>query len=93
MKAIVDRILENNLNELKGLSIEGEIPFTEEFLNELIGIFLENNSPHSATGTKTPASSEAGLDISQILNALDKKELKIELKEKLAVLKINAKKF
>ncbi len=93
MKAVVNRILENNLNELKGLSIEGEIPFTEEFLNELIGIFLENNSSQPTDGIKAPASSGAGLDISQILNALDKKELRIELKEKLAVLKINAKKF
>lgn len=93
MKAVVNRILENNLSELKGLSIEGEIPFTEEFLNELIGIFLENNSPQSTTGIKAPSSSGEGLDISQILNALDKKELRIELKEKLAVLKINAKKF
>lgn len=93
MKAVVQRILENNLNELKGLSIEGEIPFTEEFLNELIGIFLENSSMPSAAGIQAPASSEAKPDISKILNSLDKKELKIELKEKLAVLKINAKKF
>jgi hypothetical protein len=93
MKAVVNRILENNLNELKGLSIEGEIPFTEEFLNELIGIYIQNNSPQSSAGINSPSSSGAGLDISQIINALDKKELRIELKEKLAVLKINAKKF
>jgi hypothetical protein len=93
MKAVVDRILENNLNELKGLSIEGEIPFTEEFLNELVGIFLASGSPAKTTFQPPAPSTGAGIDFSQILNKLDKKELKIELKEKLAVLKISVKKF
>ena len=48
MKAVIDRLLNNNLNDLKGLSVEGEIPFTEEFLNELIQLFLENSKASKA---------------------------------------------
>jgi hypothetical protein len=101
MKAIIHRILENNLNELKGLSIEGEIPLTEDILNELIGLFKDSMTTqpesHSETEpfTVSPSSSSSGdsVDISKIYNALDEKELKVELREKLAVLKISAKKF
>jgi hypothetical protein len=101
MKAIIHRILDNNLEDLKGLSIEGEIPLTEDILNELIGLFKESMATqpksHSETEpfTVSPSSSSSGesVDFSKIYHALDKKELKIELKEKLAVLKISAKKF
>ncbi len=93
MKAVVHRILENNLSELKGLSVEGEIPITEEFLNDLIQVFMKSNSQQNAVVQKSSTSSAEGIDFNQILNALDEKDLKIELKEKLAVIKINAKKF
>ncbi len=93
MKAVVNRILENNLNELKGLSIEGEIPFTEDFLNELIGVFFESSSHKTTPEMKSSPSPAEGIDFSRIINGLDTKEVKIELKDKLAVLKINAKKF
>lgn len=93
MKAVVNRIIENNLIELKGLSIEGEIPITEEFLNDLIGVFMESSSSQTTGEERSLQSSAGSINFSQIINALDKKELKIELKEKLAVLKINAKKF
>lgn len=93
MKAVIDRLLNNNLNDLKGLSVEGEIPFTEEFLNELIQLFLENSKASKAPASPISPSNVANLDVMQILGSLDKKEIKIELKEKHAVLKINAKKF
>lgn len=93
MKAVVNRILENNLSELKGLSIEGEIPVTEDFLNQLIDAFMESSSQPTAGTIKSSPSMTGGINFSQILNALDKKEFRIELKEKLAVIKISAKKF
>jgi hypothetical protein len=93
MKAVVHRILENNLDELKGLSIEGEIPLTEEFLNDLIGLYLADNTQANTNSQQASSSFKEGIDFSQILNSLDTKELKIELKEKIAIIKINAKKF
>lgn len=93
MKAVVHRILENNLDELKGLSIEGEIPVTEEFLNELIRLYLADNTQNESTIQQPSSSYKEGIDIHQILNSLDTKELKIELKEKSLIVKVNAKKF
>lgn len=87
------KILENYLNEFNGFSIEGDIPITEEFLNELIEVYLKDNTPQSEVVPKTPASTEPGFDISKILNVLDKKELKIELREKVAYLKFKIKKY
>jgi hypothetical protein len=93
MKAVVDRIIGNNLDELKGLSIEGEIPVKEEFLNELLKLYLAGNSQPKSAAPQSSSSYAAGIDFSRILNSLDQKELTIELKEKVAVLKISAKKF
>ncbi len=93
MKAVVNRIFENNLDELKGLSIEGEIPVTEKFLNELITLYLAGNSQVETTDKQPSSLLSAGIDLNQVLSSLDKKELKVELKEKVAIIKINAKKF
>lgn len=93
MKAIVNRLLSNNLDELKGLKIEGEIPLKEEFLNELIQTFLEGSSLSTESSAGRATSEDQGIDFKQLLNALDKKELKVELKEKVALIKISARKF
>lgn len=93
MEAIVNRILKNNLNELRGLTIEGEIPVKEELLNELIQVYLESSGNSPDTLSASTSSKATGIDFMQILESLDKKEVKIELKEKIAVIKISARKF
>ncbi len=93
MKAIINRILENNLSELKGLSVEGEIPLNEDFLNEMIQLYLENNSFTNTQASSVSPPADTAIDFKRILNSLDKKEIKIELNEKTALLKISAKKY
>jgi hypothetical protein len=95
MNAIINRITDNNLQELKGLSIEGEIPVSEEFLNDLIKSFMETTP--SKPAPKAPSQSQetaaGGIDFTKIMSSLDKKEVSISLKEKQAILKISIKKF
>ena len=73
MKAVINRILKNNLKEFRGLSVEGEIPVTEEFLNELIQLYLENSSTVSTSPGQNTSSTSSGIDIMQILDSLHRK--------------------
>lgn len=93
MKAVIHRLLNSNLNELKGLRIEGEIPVTEDFLNDLIRIYLEYNHTPPEEGNMDKGGGLSDIDIRALINGLDKKELKVELKEKAAMLKVSARKY
>jgi hypothetical protein len=95
MYAIINKITDNNLQELKGLSVEGVIPVSEEFLNDLIKSFMEaapsKSSPQASFQSQEKAA--GGIDFSKIMSSLDKKEVSVSLKEKQAILKISIKKF
>lgn len=93
MEAIVKRILKNNLSELRGLMIEGEIPVTEEFINELLQVYLSKSVKVSDTSSESSPSKVNGINFMQIIDGLDKKDIKMELKEKAAVFKISVRKF
>lgn len=98
MNPIIRRITENRLNDFKGLSIEGEIPVSEEMLNEVLQLFLhQKKAPKKAERTEQSSSSSSSgndsPDIGQILDSLDENDVKIEFKEKKAVLKVTARKY
>jgi|GEM_PF-5923837 len=95
MYAIINKITNNNLQELKGLSVEGVIPVSEEFLNDLIKTFMEAAPSKSAPQTSFQSQEKAagGVDFAKIMSSLDKKEVSVSLKEKQAILKISIKKF
>jgi hypothetical protein len=95
MNPIIRRITENRLNDFKGLSIEGEIPISEEMVNDILQIFLHQKKKPKKTGesSSSSASAEDSADFSQIFNSLDENDIKIELKEKQAVLKIEVRKY
>lgn len=102
MNAILHRITESNLSDFKGLSVEGNIPISEEMLNDMIRMFMEDmqkpknekQQPAEESTTKAePSSKKDSIDIDKILNALDEKDVKIELKEKQAVIKVTVRKY
>ena len=102
MNAIVHRITESNLSDFKGLSVEGNIPISEEILNDMIRMFMEDmqkpkapkQQPAEEPAPKPESSSqEESIDIDKILKALDEKDVKIELKEKQAVIKVTVRKY
>ncbi|MFW6310166.1 MAG: hypothetical protein ACOC1D_03605 [Prolixibacteraceae bacterium] len=102
MNAIVHRITESNLSDFKGLSVEGQIPVSEEILNDMIRMFMEDMQKPKAEKEKPaeepaqqpePSSQEESIDINKILSALDEKDVKIELKEKQAVIKVTVRKY
>lgn len=102
MNAIVHRITESNLSDFKGLSVEGNIPISEEILNDMIRMFMEDMQKPKAAKEKPageaapqpePETSEESLDINKLLSALDEKDVKIELKEKQAVIKVTVRKY
>ncbi len=95
MYAIINKITDNNLQEMKGLTIEGEIPVSEEFLNGLIKSFMEAAPTKSdpPPSIQPQEKSTGGIDFAKILSSLDKKEISVSLKEKQAILKISIKKF
>lgn len=105
MNAIVHRIVESKLSDFKGLAIEGEIPVSEQIINDMIRLFIEDmnaaaekTKPENA-GTaekkeaETSSTDEEGIDINKLMSALDEKNLSIELKEKQLVIKVNARKY
>ena len=92
MKAIIDRLINNKLEDLKGLSVEGEIPLTEDFINELLQAFLHNKNSGNANLISKPSSAANELNISQLMESLDHKDVKVEFREKVVVLKLNLKK-
>ncbi|HKL31612.1 MAG TPA: hypothetical protein VJ919_03710 [Tangfeifania sp.] len=95
MNPIIRRITENRLNDFKGLSIEGEIPISEEMVNEVLQLFLHQKKKPQKTGEPEASSSsgENSPDIGQILDSLDENDIKIEFKEKKAVLKVTVRKY
>ena len=98
MNPIIRRITENRLNDFKGLSIEGEIPISEEMVNEVLQLFLhQKKAPKKTEKTEQSSSSSSSgndsPDIGQILDSLDENDVKIELKEKQAVLKVTVRKY
>jgi hypothetical protein len=95
MNPIIQRITENRLNDFKGLSIEGEIPVSEEMVNEVLQLFLHQKKKPKKTdeSSSSSASSEDSADFSQIFDSLDENDVKIEFKEKKAVLKVTVRKY
>lgn len=94
MNPIIRRITKNRLNDFKGLAIEGEIPVSEEMLNELIQLLMGKTEKSSPDNQASNSSMEKEhLDFSEIINMLDEKEVKIGLKDKKAILKIAARKY
>ena len=98
MNPIIQRITENRLSDFKGLSIEGEIPISEEMVNDVLQLFLHQKKAPKKTEKTEQSSSSASSDndspdIGQILESLDENDVKIELKEKQAVLKIAVRKY
>jgi hypothetical protein len=94
MNALIQRILQNNLTELKGLSIEGEIPVSEDFLNDLIKFYISNMSKPGKDLPPTHELHDEGpiLHLEKLINNLDKKDITLSLKEKQALIKISIKK-
>ena len=98
MNPIIRRITENRLNDFKGLSIEGEIPISEEMVNDVLQLFLHQKKAPKKTGKTEQSSSSASSDndspdFSQIFDSLDENDVKIEFKEKKAVLKVTVRKY
>ena len=94
MNAIISKILENDLQEMKGLSVTGEIPVSEDFLNEAIRLFIGNlatgHSTHEPAANHKEATED--IDFTRIIHSLDKKEVTISLREKQAIIRFNIKK-
>ena len=98
MNPIIRRITENRLNDFKGLSIEGEIPISEEMVNDVLQLFLhQKKAPEKTEKTEQSSSSSSSgndsPDFSQIFDSLDENNVKIEFKEKKAVLKVTVRKY
>ena len=103
MNAIVHRIVESNLSDFKGLSVESNIPVSEKIINDMIQLFLtdmQKSSPEQASeknGQQTNESQKKtgddSIDIRKILGSLDEKDVKVELREKQLVVKITARKY
>lgn len=94
MNDIAKRLTDNRLKDFSGLSIEGELPVSEALINDVLQLFM-GNKDNSSQVNQTPDSSakESQTDFSEIMNMLDVKEVKIGLKEKKAVLKIEVRKY
>lgn len=105
MNAIVHRIIESRLSDFKGLAVEGEIPVSEQIINDMIRIFIEdmnaagdkpkteNTATRESKTAESSSEDKGSIDINKIMSALDEKNLSIELKEKQLVIKINARKY
>lgn len=94
MNKIIKRITTNRLKDFSGLSIEGELPVSEALVNDAIQLFMgkkiNSSSDNNASNSSTE---EIQMDISEMISMLDVKDLKVELKEKKAVLKLDMRKY
>jgi len=94
MNKIMERITGNRLKDFSGLSIEGELPVSEEMINEVLQLFMGKMGNSSPENEPSASSTEKEhLDFSEIINMLDVKDVKIGLKEKKAVLKLDLRKY
>lgn len=93
MKAIIDRILNNRMEDLKGLSIEGSIPLTEDLINKLLNSFLYRTTTEDNKPPSDNSLADGDINVQQLLEGLDVKDLNIELNDKAATLKLNLKKY
>lgn len=99
MDAIIHRITESNLSDFKGLAIEGEIPVSEDILNYLVRLFIEDvnetagNEQENTDENTSNLSSGTSFDIQKVIRALDEKNLEIKLREEQLVLKVTARKY
>jgi len=99
MDAIIHRITESNLSDFKGLAIEGEIPVSEDILNYLVRLFIEDvnetagNEQENTDENTSNLSSGTSFDIQKVIRALDEKNLEIKLREEQLVIKITARKY
>jgi len=66
----------------------------KEKLNEVLQLFLHQKKKPKKTGESSSSpSGEDSFDFTQIFDSLDENEVKIELKEKQAVLKVAVRKY
>ena len=99
MDAIIHRITESNLSDFKGLAIEGEIPVSEDILNYLVRLFIEDvnetagNEQENTDENTSNLSSGTSFDIQKVIRALDEKNLEIKLRDEQLVLKVTARKY
>jgi len=94
MEAILHRITEGRLSDFKGLAIEGEIPVSEEILNHLTRLFIEEINQQKPVEESTEKTAVKGsLDLQKIIQALDEKNLEIKLRDKQLVVKLTARKY
>lgn len=94
MNKIIERITGNRLKDFSGLSIEGELPVSEEMINNVIQLCMgeiEKSSPDQEVSVSS--TNENQTTISKIISMLDVKDVKIGLKEKKAVLKLDIRKY
>ena len=99
MNAIIEKLTESKLSELKGLSVEGEISVPEEMLNDLIQLYMKSmHEEKSFQENPEPeihyaSSASPGLDVGKLLASIDEKDVKIHFHEKHAVIKLVARKY
>ncbi|MEO6759404.1 MAG: hypothetical protein ABIO24_08110 [Saprospiraceae bacterium] len=78
MEEIRYRLIERNLEDLKGLSLKGNIPLSESLVNELLQNWL--------AGMETPASGGGDNSFAKILQGLSRKDVRIELDKNVATI-------
>ncbi len=94
MNKIIERITSNRLKDFSGLSIEGELPVSEEMINDVLQLFMGKfEKPSSVDQASDSSAKREHTDVSEIINMLDVKDVKIGLKEKKAVLKLDIRKY
>ncbi len=94
MNEIMKRITANRLKDFSGLSIKGELPVSEEIINDVIQLIM--GKKHQTLPDKqssTSAAKEYQTDISELIEMLDVKDVKIGFKEKKAVVKLDIRKY
>ena len=88
MEELIRYLKDTRLEGLKGLHIEGEVPVSEEQLNELIRQFVQEGSPAEPSGA---AASAPGPSLNELLPYLKFPLLKVKVREGRLVLKFKVK--
>ena len=86
MKEILYRIVNGNLNEIKGLSISGNIPLSEDIVNEMLQNYLDT------LGASQPGAADSA-DFHKVFRSLDERSIYISLSDNTANLEIDIGKY
>lgn len=76
MQAIIHRIFDNNLEDFRGIRINGTIALSEALLNAFVANYFNTPSEQPDTGTPEITNS---MDLRKIIQGLDIKNLHNEL--------------